>query len=193
MPVVLADRSLKTIESDVDTVFVDTRRGAYAAVEYLVQRGYRRIAMVGGPDNISTANEKTIGYRQALTDHKLDLDDALAVSGDYTETGGCAAARYLLGLQHPPDAVLVANNQMSLGFFTCLRERGIRVPQEVAFVGFDDASWSSIAVPPITVVDQPTYDMGKIAAQMILDRIDDSQRPPRHEVLPTRLIIRGSC
>ena len=193
MPVVLVDRSLSGIENKVDTVFVDTRRGAYAAVEYLIQRGYKRIAMIGGPAAISTANEKMIGYRQALTDHGYDLDDALVINGEYTERGGCAAAQYLLGLPHPPDAVLVASNQMTLGFFTCLRERGIRVPQELAFVGFDDASWSSIAVPPITVVDQPTYDVGRIAAQMILERINDGQRLPRHEMLPTRLIIRGSC
>lgn len=191
MPVVLVDRCLEGVT--LDSVIVDTRRGAYMAVEHLISRGYRRIGMVGGPLGVSTAASKLEGFRQALADHGVPIGKDMVLSGDYTEASGYEIGRTLLAMRTPPDAVLVANNQMTLGFFRLVRERGLRVPQEIAFIGFDDAPWASLVVPPVTVVDQPMYELGQRATQMLLERMDGRRQEIRHDVLPTRLIMRGSC
>jgi LacI family transcriptional regulator len=191
MPVVLVDRCLTGVT--LDSVTVDTRRGAYMAVEHLLGRGYRRIGLVGGPPHVSTAVSKLEGFRQALTDHGLPIEADLMVAGEYTDASGYEAGARLLGLRNPPEAVVVANNQMTLGFFRLVRERCLRVPQEMAFIGFDDAPWAALVVPPVTVIDQPTYDLGRCATELLLERLDGGRREIRHAVLPTRLIVRGSC
>ncbi len=191
MPVVLVDRCLQGVT--LDSVIVDTRQGAYMAVEHLINRGYRRIGMVGGPLGVSTAASKLEGFHQALADRGMPIDEDIVLTGDYTEASGYELGRTLLDMRTPPDAVLAANNQMTLGFFRLVRERGLRVPQEIAFIGFDDAPWASLVVPPVTVVDQPMYELGKRATQMLLERIDGRRQEIRHDVLPTRLIMRGSC
>ena len=191
IPVVLVDRMLDG--AALDTVTVDTRQGASAAVDYLVQRGYRRIATLAGPQHVSTAIHKLEGYCQALVDNGLAVDASLIAIGDYTEASGRQLGRQLLDLPEPPDAFLVANNQMTFGFFSVLRERGLRIPQQIALIGFDDSDWTSIAIPPITVIDQPAYEVGHVAAQMLLERLADSDREPQHRILSTRLIVRGSC
>ena len=191
IPVVLVDRMLDG--AALDTVMVDTRQGAYTAVDYLIQRGYRRIATLAGPQHVSTAIQKLDGYRQALVDNGLTIDASLIAIGDYTESSGRHLGRQLLDLPTPPDAFLVANNQMTYGFFSVVRERGLRIPQQIALIGFDDSDWTSMAIPPITVIDQPAYEVGHVAAQMLLDRLADSDREPQHRILSTRLIVRGSC
>jgi LacI family transcriptional regulator len=191
MPIVLVDRCLRGVT--LDSVTIDTSRGAYRAVEHLLRLGYRRVALIGGPKDVSTAVSKEQGYRQALTDYKHEVDEGLILSGAYTEPDGYALGQALLALPDPPDAVLVANNQMTLGFVRLVRERGLRVPQEIAYIGFDDAPWASLVVPPVTVVDQPTYELGRRATEVLLERMDGRRQEPRHDVLPTRLILRGSC
>jgi DNA-binding LacI/PurR family transcriptional regulator len=191
MPVVLVDRCLSGVT--LDSVTIDTRRGAYMAVEHLLERGYRRIGLVGGPPPVSTATSKLEGFCQALRDRGLPVEQELLLAGAYTEESGYELGARLLGLRNPPDALVVANNQMTLGFFRLVKERGLRVPQEIAFVGFDDAPWASLVVPPVTVIDQPTYDLGRSATKMLLERLDGGREEVRHEVLPARLIVRGSC
>jgi DNA-binding LacI/PurR family transcriptional regulator len=192
VPVVLIDRCLDGVS--LDSVTVDTRRGAYTAVEHLIQRGYRRIGLLGGPQSVSTANDKLEGYCQALREHGLAVDDELILLGDYTEASGRELARRFLDMPQPPDAVLVANNVMTLGFFAVVREYGLRVPQEIAFIGFDDRQWASLVVPPVTMIDQPIYELGRIATEMLLERMaGDEVGGVRQRVLRTRLIVRGSC
>ena len=190
-PIVLIDRLLQG--QSLDTVTVDTRQGARSAVDYLIHRGYHRIATLAGPQHVSTAIHKLEGYRQAHLDHGLAVDESLIAYGDYTEASGRDLGRRLLDLQAPPDAFLVANNEMTYGFFTVLRERGLRVPQQVGLIGFDDAKWTAIAVPPMTVVEQPAQDVGRTAVELLLDRLRLPERPAQSRILPTRLVIRGSC
>lgn len=192
VPVVLVDRRLDGAQ--LDSVTVDTRRGAYSAVEFLVQRGYKRIGLLGGPSTVSTAADKLDGYRAALEDNGIVLDQTLVLLGDYTEASGRDLGRRLLSMAHPPEAVLVANNVMTLGFFTVVREYGLRVPHELAFIGFDDRPWSSLVMPPITMVDQPTYDLGRLATETLLERIiGDGADGWKNQLLRTKLIVRSSC
>jgi len=191
MPVVLVDRRLDCVTCD--SVTVDTQHGAYHAVVHLLGLGYRRIALLGGPKDVSTAVSKEQGYRRALADSGSEVDESLILSGAYTEPDGYALGQALLDSPKAPDAVLVANNQMTLGFVRLVRERGLRVPQEIAYIGFDDAPWASLVVPPVTVIDQPTYELGRRATEMLLERMDGRRQDISHIVLPTRLILRGSC
>lgn len=192
VPVVLMDRLLEEVA--IDSVTVDVQRGAYFAVEHLIQRGYQRIAMLGGPASASTAVDRLAGYRQALHDNGLSVDEALVLAGNYTQESGVELGKRLLDLPDPPTAVLVANNQMTLGFFRVVKEYGLRIPHNVAIVGFDDSEWSSLVTPPITVIDMPTYDLGKVAAEMLLKRIRGEETgEPKHVVLRCKLVIRGSA
>ena len=192
VPVVLVDRCLDG--APLDSVTVDTRQGAYLAVELLIQRGYKRIGFLGGPPSVSTANDKLAGYRAALQDYGLPADEGLILSGDYTEASGRELGRRLINLPGRPDAVLVANNLMTLGFFTVVREYGLRVPHEIAFIGFDDRQWAWLVTPPITMIEQPTYELGHIATQMLLERVTGEYAgEERHQILRTKLLIRGSC
>lgn len=192
LPVVLVDRSLEGCA--FDRVTVDTWRGAYLATELLIQRGYRRIAFLGGPSSVSTATDKLAGYRAALEQYGMQADERLVMEGDYTEASGRDLGRRFLDMPDRPDAVLVANNLMTLGFYTIVREYGLRVPHEIAFVGFDDRPWAALAVPPITTIDQPTYDLGRTATEMLLARVSgEVAGEPRQVVLPCKLVIRGSA
>lgn len=192
LPVVLVDRSLDG--APFDRVTVDTWRGAYLGAELLIQRGYRRIAFLGGPNSVSTAADKLAGYRAALEDYGVQIDERLVLEGDYTEASGHDLGRRLLDMPDRPDAVLVANNLMTLGFYTIVREYGLRVPHEIAFVGFDDRPWAALAIPPITMIDQPTYELGRSATEMLLARMSgEVEGEPRQVVLPCKLVIRGSA
>ena len=196
VPVVLIDRRLEA-SSNGDSVTVDTRHGAYVAVQHLFQRGYSRIGIVGGPSAVSTALDKIEGYKDALREHSVPLDEGLVFEGDYTEASGADIARRIFQMDNPPQAVLIANNLMTLGFFKVVKEYGLRVPHDIAFVSFDDSTWASLADPPVTLVDQPTYELGKTATEILLDRMDseasDVHAEARHLVLRPRLIVRGSC
>jgi len=196
VPVVLIDRRLDSCP-DCDSVTVDTRHGAYVAVQHLIQRGYNRIGIIGGPMGVSTALDKLEGFRDALRDRGMPVDDNLIFEGDYTETSGADIGRRIFRMAEPPQAVLITNNLMTLGFFRVVKEYGLRVPHDIAFVSFDDSTWASLVSPPVTLVDQPTYQLGKTATEILLDRMDGEpnhvQAGARHRVLRPRLIIRGSC
>ncbi len=195
VPVVLIDRRLEGC-SACDSVTVDVRQGAYMAVEHMILRGYERIAMIGGPMSVSTAADKLDGYKQALADHGRPVDESLIYVGDYTEESGSDLARQMLRAPNPPQAVLVSNNLMTLGLVRVIKEYGLRVPHDLAFVSFDDSTWASLVTPPVSLVDQPTYQLGKAATELLLGRLSgdaDADGEPRHIVLRPRLIVRGSC
>lgn len=190
IPVVLIDRHLEN--STFDRVMVDTFGATYRAVEYLIERGYKRIGMIAGPQNVSTAVDKARGYQQAIVDHKMPLEENLLLYGDYTEESGIALGRQILCQPNHPDALIVSNNLMTLGIYRVIKEYGLRIPHEIALIGFDDIHWSSLVTPPITMIDQPTYELGQKAIEFLLDRIAGNTQEPRTHILRTQLIIRGS-
>jgi LacI family transcriptional regulator len=191
LPVVLMDRRIPG--APWDWVAVDVRTGAYEAVAHLAARGRRRIGFIAGPPGISTADDKLEGYHQALRMLGLPVDPALVAQGDYTETGGRTATAQLLALQPPPDAIIAANNLSALGMVREVRDRGLRIPDDLALVGFDDTTWTALMQPGLTVVAQPVATLGATAAELLLARMAGQAPPePRHETLPARLVVRGS-
>lgn len=191
IPVVAMDRRLRSLR--VDTVLVDNVSGAYRAVSHLIQLGHRRIGLIGGPTTITTGRERQQGYEKALIDHGLAIDEDLIRVGDFKQDSGHQKACELLELRDPPTAIFAANNLMTLGALNAIHEKGLNIPQDVAVVGFDDMPWAPSLNPPLTTVAQPAYELGRVAAEMLLARIANPDRPIREIRLETALIIRMSC
>jgi LacI family transcriptional regulator len=187
IPVVAIDR--RPLGHKVDCVLVDNRLGARRAVGHLIDSGARSIACITGPSRISTANERLAGAEEAAERGGVELR---ATRRDFRVQGGHDATMELFKDDHVPDALFVANNLMTVGAMTALRELGVHVPHDVLVVGFDDAPWTELTEPALTVVSQPTYEIGTTAAQLLLDRRAARAAKPRDVVLEPRLIIRGS-
>ena len=190
IPVVAVDRRPLRHEDDVDSVVVDNRLGARQATEHLIAVGAERIGFVGGPTRASTASERLDGYRSALRAHGRVADADLVRRADFKEDGGYAATRTLLAGRKRPDALFVANNLMTLGALRAINEAGRRIPDDLLLVGFDDAPWTTLVDPALTVVAQPTHEIGHQAARLLATASADL--PARHIVLPPTLLIRGS-
>jgi LacI family transcriptional regulator len=191
IPVVAVDRTPSGLK--VDLVTSSNRVGAREATSHLLAHGYKTIALINGQKGVSVAQERLAGYQEALHAARVPLQEAFVIHSDFRQEGGRMAMCRLLDLPRPPRAALVANNLMALGALQAIHERGLRIPDEVAIVGFDDMPWATSLRPPLTAVAQPAEEIGRTAAQLLLERLRSPGRLPRRVVLPTRLIIRASC
>jgi LacI family transcriptional regulator len=177
---------------DVPTVGAANWAGGMAATEHLLSLGHRRIGLIAGPPRLLCSRARFDGYRAALEGAGLTVDDSLVVPGDFHPESGFAGCTTLLDLPEPPTAVFAASDQMALGAIEALRRRGLRVPEDMSVVGFDDLPEVRWSAPPLTTVRQPLADMGKLAVRTVL-RITRDEPPdsPRVE-LGTELVIRAS-
>lgn len=191
IPLVAVDRSPGGLE--VDLVCSDNRAGMREAVLHLLSGGGQEVAIVAGTAGIDVAEERLGGYLDALRSAGMALREELIVHGDFRQEGGYAAMARLLDMAKPPRAVVVANNLMTLGALQAIGERSIRVPENLAIIAFDDMPWATFLKPPLTAVAQSPEELGRVAAQLLLERLGDPSRMVRRVVLPTRLIVRESC
>ena len=173
-------------------VDVDNRHGGRLAVEHLVAAGRRRIAVLTGPQDMSSGRDRLRGAREAFTAAGLDRRDLRAAPGDYSEPSGEAGMRALLRSGPPPDGVFAASDLMAVGALRVLRDAGLRVPEDVAVVGFDDSPLCRHTDPELTSVHQPVEEMGRVMADLLVARIAGEDVPPQ-TVLPTTLVVRGSA
>ena len=188
LPVVVTGRSLQA--PGLHALKTDDAAGAQAATAHLIERGHRRIAFIGGDATHADAKEREAGYRAALAEAGLGLDEALIANGDYLEAGGAAAMARLLERGTTFTAVFAANDQMAAGAARVLHSRGIRVPEDVSLVGYDDLLNTAHASPPRTTIDVQIAELGRRAAAAMLDLLrhgSSSVQPP----VP-RLIVRES-
>jgi LacI family transcriptional regulator len=191
LQVVAVDRSPANFRPDLVTV--DNVEGTRRGVEHLFGLGHREVALLGGPLRHSTAKERERGYQDAVRAGGRTLRPELVHYGDFREEGGYDGMKALLALARRPSAVFVANNLMTLGAFRALHEAGVRIPDELALVGFDDMPWATSLNPPLTAVSQPSHEIGSSAADLLLDRIARPERAIRHLILETSLVVRASC
>ncbi|MGA2866398.1 MAG: LacI family DNA-binding transcriptional regulator [Verrucomicrobiota bacterium] len=191
IPVVAVDRSPGELE--VDLVCSNNREGTRQAVNHLLSLGYKEIALLNGPEGINVTQERLGGYQDALRSAGVAVRESFVIHSDFRQVGGYAAMARFLDLAKPPRAVVVANNLMTLGALQAIHERGIRIPEELAVVCFDDMPWATSLRPPLTAVAQPAEELGRTAAQLLLERLKDPKRLVRQVVLPTRLMVRASC
>lgn len=191
VPLVAIDRMPGDLR--VDTVQVANMQATSQAVSHFILEGHRRIALIAGPSQISTAVERQAGYEQALRQAGLPLDPALIQVGGYTLEGGYRAMRALIENPERPTAVFIANNVMTLGALQYVNEQSLEIPGDIALIGYDDMPWAASLRPPLTVVAQPDYEIGVLAARLMLDRIREPGSSFKHITLEARLVLRASC
>lgn len=193
IPVVAVDRRVGGTE--VDSVLADNEPAARTATEHLLDMGYRRIACITGPSQAMTASERLAGYQAALRSRGIDQDPDLLRHADFRQSGGYSAMDSLLA-EASPDAVFVANNLMTVGAIECLFDRRIDIPREMGLVGFDEPPWANLIRPSLSTVDQPTYEMGRVAGELLAARRaargTSLARPPRQIILHATLNVRAS-
>ena len=177
---------------DAPTIGAANWSGGLAATEHLLSLGHRRIGLIAGPPRLLCSRARFDGYRAALEGAGLTLDESLVVPGDFHPESGFAGCEKLLDLPEPPTAVFAASDQMALGAIEALRRRGLRVPQDMSVVGFDDLPEVRWSAPPLTTIRQPLADMGKLAVRTVL-KLTRNEHPdtPRVE-LGTDLVVRAS-
>jgi len=191
LPVVCVDRGLADVE--VDSVVVNNREGAFNAVELLINKGYKRIAYLGGLPNIPTTIFRQRGYTDAIIKNGFELDESLILTGDSKHASGKMMAIKLLEMENPPDALFTGNNLITLGALEVIHNKGLKIPDDIAIVGFDDMHWSISLNPPLTAISQPGYEIGRRAADILFNRIAEPERENVKLVLKTKLIVRDSC
>jgi len=169
MHIVFIDRKLEG--ADATAVLSQNEEGAYQATTYLLQQGHRRIGIILGLQDISTTTERLQGYRRALAEYGLECDPSLIAYGHSRVEGGLSACRSLLTQPNPPTALFVTNNLMTIGVMKAIREMGLRCPDDVSVVGFDDFEWTEAFDPPLTTVAQQPYHIGYKAVQLLLESI----------------------
>ena len=190
VPVVLVDRFVPV---DVDQIGPENEGPTGQLVEHLVERGHRRIGLVAGLEGLSTTTERIAGYRAALQRSRLPVDETLIASGASQHEPARAATHRLLDAPDPPTALVAANNAMTIGVMHALRERRLRVPEDIALVAFDDFEWSDLFHPYLTAIAQPTREIGAQAVQMLVARLDEPERPTRRVRLAPTFVHRESC
>ena len=186
IPVVQLDRMIQGVRSDA--VLVDNTRAAYDAVSALIEKGHRRIAMITGPKSVFTAKERQVGYLKALSDHGILYDDALFISDQNDFATGYHGFETLLKQQTLPTAVFTTNYDITLGFITAARERGIQIPEQVDVFGFDCVDICTMMKPPLPVVQQPEQALGCAAATYLIERLNNTAAEPRITRLPCTLV-----
>lgn len=189
LPIVFAGRPLVG-ESNSYYVEVENEAGAAGAARHLIGRGRRSIATIAGPQDMPPGVDRLAGWRGALLE--AGLDDSLVEFGDFTLASGAAAMRRLLGRAKPIDGLFVANDQMAAGAYSVLAEHSLRIPEDVAVVGFDDDQFATTIMPALTTVHHPVVEMGGKMAELLVGRIE-GKPVERITRLDTSLVVRDSA
>lgn len=192
IPLVQFDRVVE--ELDTGKVVVDDFAAAYGATTHLIERGYRHIGHLSGSRGIALNRHRYGGFMKAMADHGLHVDPADVVYLGYQENDGRAGAEAFLKRGNMPEAILAINDPVAVGAYARLKEAGVRIPQEVALVGFSDTPAAALIEPPLTTVYQPAREMGRTAFGLLLQELEAGEGAFAHQtvVLPTKLIVRGS-
>jgi DNA-binding LacI/PurR family transcriptional regulator len=190
VPVIAIDRRVSDVAMDM--VVCDNVRAAREVVSHLVEGGYRRIAAVLSGLEISTGAERYQGYVEALTSHGLAVQPELVRTGSPRTPNGYAMTMDLLQQSPPPDAIFTGNNLLTIGALHAIHDLGLRIPEDIGFAAFDEMDWMFLVKPALTVVKQPTYEMGQRAAELLLQRIADPARPAQVVTLQPTIKLRES-
>jgi LacI family transcriptional regulator len=190
-PVVLLDEDVDGAE--LDRVLADDRAGGRVAVSHLVALGHRRIGLLSGPSDLSSARERERGFREGLRAAGVPWDDALRREGAYAHRFGSQGCTELLALERPPTALFCAHDVIAFGALDAARRRGVRVPHELSIVGCDDSLPAGWAALDLCTVGRPAAEMARTAVRMVLRRFDPATPVgPVHRVFPVRLVRRGT-
>ena len=191
IPVVLISRKLPMIDRDI--VEIENEEGAYKATYHLLEKGHQRVGLISSSHRTSASRERVTGYMRALEKFRLPHEAALVHIGGLTPDSGYELANRLISLANPPTAIFVGSNFQLLGTLRAFKKKKIRIPDHISLVCFDDTEWGCFADPPLTAIEPDTVNFGKIAIDMLFDRIENNDSGPARQVkIPTRLIVRES-
>lgn len=191
IPVLIIDRIFP--DNQLPYVTTDNYNGAYEAVKYLIKHGHTRIACIQGIHGISANTLRVKGYLDALSEHAIMPDKSYIVGQDFGEENGYIQTRMLMSRMNPPTAILALSNLISLGILRALKETGLRIPNDVSLISFDEQPYSAFLSTPLTTIEQPWGDIALLAVHRLLEQIE---KPSEQEeigiVLKPRLIVRDS-
>lgn len=171
-PIVLIDRKIQGI--NCDSVLVDNKKAAEDAVRYFIERGHRNIGIIGGPEEVFTAQERMAGYYKALESAGIPVSDSLIWHGDYTIQGGVRGLEELVQNNPEMTAVFVTNYEMTMGAMIGVNELGIRIPEQLSMIGFDNLQFARACNPKLTIVAQPTDGIAKEVAKVMLNHLENT-------------------
>ncbi len=189
-PVVVVDRTLNF--ENIVSVTVDNIHGGYLATEYLIQQGHREIAYVGGAINSLDNKDRYKGYQKALQEYQIQPYMKTVLSGRFNEEGGYNAAKMMMLQGSLPSAVFFANDEMAVGGMRAFAEGGVRVPDEISVIGYDDIALARYSSPPLTTIHQPKYEMGTLAAHVLFRVLAGEQTESKYQ-LNAEIVVRHSC
>jgi|SRR5579859_7703959 len=175
-----------------DSVTADNEEGAYNATRCLLQMGHTKLAVITGPLHLTNAKERLNGFKRAVREARLQLSPEYVQETSFDKSGGHSKALVLLRLIPRPTAIFAENDMMALGALLAIREAGLRCPEDVSLMGFDDLELAETTNPSLSSVSQSGYQLGTTAARILLDRLEGDRSPAKHLVLPTSLKLRHS-
>lgn len=191
---VLVDRCFD--EFDASSVIVDNYKGAYEAVEHLINAGHTRIAIIQGLPHTYTSNKRLEGYKDALTNHGIPIDNRLIVGKDFRKQNGYVETKFLLSMEARPTAIFATSDLITLGALEGIFEEGLSIPDDVSLVAFDDIEFAPFLVAPLTIVSQPREMMGEIAVKLLVEEIENARNlqagKAKRIVLTPKLVVRDS-
>jgi len=179
-------------ELELPTVHIDNLTSAFEAVNYLAQLGHKRIAQISGPTTATLCKFRQQGYQQALRRAGVSMNPAYSTVGDFTFEAGAQAVRQLLALPEQPTAIFCHNDAMAIGAIQEAKKLGLRVPQDLSIIGFDDIQFAQYCDPPLTTISQPRYEIGRQAMLMMLDLLKGNDVQAGSRLLEAKLVVRGS-
>jgi len=189
--VVIVDCETSGLRADL--VMRDNRQGGYQATSHLLGLGHRRIACIAGPSPLTPSAQRVAGYRAALAEVGVPIDERLIPEGDFQSRSGYVAMQTFLELAEWPTAIFACDDMMAMGAICAIHEAGLGVPDDISVMGFDDIALASFTCPPLTSVARAKREIGVLAFEMLRERMRDGGSSPRRDLLETELVIRGSC
>lgn len=190
IPVVFFNRICSNLEAS--HVVINDCKWAYEAVCHLIESGYRRIAHFTGPANIDLAIRRKKGYIEALTKNQIEIDESLIIPCGIQMEDGSHGALKILDMENPPNAIFAINDPVAIGAIKAIKSKGLKIPDDIAVVGFTESKMAMIIEPNLTSVMQPTFEMGRIAAELLLEQINNKIVTPKEIMLDAKLNIRES-
>lgn len=178
---------------NTSTVVVDDYNGAYIITEFLIKKGYKRIAHIGGKRGFAISDLRFKGYSDALKKHKISVDKGLVYFGGFQEKDGIEGMKYLFEAVNKADAVFAVNDPVAMGAYEIIKNEGLKIPEDIAVVGFSNNPITALVNPPLTTMKQPAYEMGKEAAELLFKQIKNKTNKVEEKVLDTYLIERSSA
>lgn len=191
LPMVVFDRVTPALVAP--SVRLDNEEGGFLATEHLLEQGYKRIAILAGPANLGVSNSRMDGYLKALRKHKVKRDDSLIIHCDFNQDYAYYATQELLSMKKRPDAVFTISDRMAIGAMLAIKNKGLSMPDDIGLVGFNNEPMVSLVTPAISSVDQPSFELGKVAAKLFIEAMHTKEEMTGvEEVLRPKLYIRES-